>query len=287
MKKAVAAFEEARTIDPGFALASVGLGDSYIVIGAEWYGKDPENPPDIAMTKARAAAREALTLDPNLAEAYVTRAYIQFLHDWDWEASEKDFVKAIELDPDYVVAHQWYSEFLGVMGRHDESIAESTRAVELDPTSALQVRGLARSFSQAGRLAEAIEQLKRADELVYSHPSTMYSFTLSYWAAGMREEAIVAAYRWDERWGRFYELLADAKFNDAIASLESFADGELTDQNWINCYILAGDKDRAVALLEDFFHRRYMTLPQVLTDPILAPLSEEPRVVELRRSLGL
>ena len=142
IEKAVAAFEQAKAIDPEFALASVGLGDSYIVIGAQWYGVDPENPPVTAMAKARSAAREALKLDPNLAGAYVTRAYIEFLQDWDWEASEKDFLKAIELDPDYVVAHQWYSEFLMVMGRRDESIAEGMRAVELDPTSALQVREL-------------------------------------------------------------------------------------------------------------------------------------------------
>ena len=161
IEKAVAAFEEAKAIDPEFALASVGLGDSYIIIGAQWYGVDPENPPATAMAKARTAAREALALDPNLAEAYVTRAYIEFLHDWDWEASERDFLKAIELDPDYVVAHQWYSELLMVMGRHDESIAEGIRAVELEPTSALQVRELASSYRGAGRYAEAIEQLKK------------------------------------------------------------------------------------------------------------------------------
>ena len=74
IEKAVAAFEEAKAIDPEFALASVGLGDSYIIIGAQWYGVDPENPPATAMAKARTAAREALALDPNLAEAYVTRA---------------------------------------------------------------------------------------------------------------------------------------------------------------------------------------------------------------------
>ncbi len=64
-------------------------GDSYIVIGAQWYGVDPENPTAPAMAKARTAAREALELDPNLAGAYVTRAYIEFLQDWDWEASRK------------------------------------------------------------------------------------------------------------------------------------------------------------------------------------------------------
>ena len=287
IEKAVAAFEQAKAIDPEFALASVGLGDSYIVIGAQWYGVDPENPPVTAMAKARSAAREALELDPNLAGAYVTRAYIEFLQDWDWEASEKDFLKAIELDPDYVVAHQWYSEFLMVMGRRDESIAEGMRAVELDPTSALQVRELANSYRGAGRYAEAIEQLKKTDELNFSHPSTMFYLTQSYWLSGMREEAIATAYRWDERWGRFFELLVDAKYTDALVSLESFAEDELTDQHWISCYILVGDKQKALDLLEDSFRRRYVSLPAILTDALLDPISEEPRVVELRRRMGL
>ena len=287
IQKAIRAFEQAKAIDPEFALASVGLGDSYIVIGAQWYGIDPENPPTTAMRKARSAAREALELDPNLAEAYVTRAYIEFLQDWDWEASEKDFLKAIELDPDYVVAHQWYSEFLGVMGRHDEGIAESMRAVELQPTSALQVRELANSYLQAGRYADAIEQLKKTEEFDYSHPSTLNSLAQAYWLSGMPEEAIVAAYRRDERWGRFYELMAEAKPKEALASLESFAEDELVDQNWIDFYILAGDKQKALDLLEDSFRRHYIILPQILTAGILEPLSDEPRVVELRRRMGL
>ena len=196
-------------------------------------------------------------------------------------------MKAIELDPDYVVAHQWYSEFLMVMGRPDESIAEGMRAVELDPTSALQVRELANSYRGAGRYAEAIEQLKKTDELNFSHPSTMFYLTQSYWLRGMREEAIATAYRWDERWGRFFELLADAKYTDALVSLESFAEDELTDQHWISCYILAGDKQKALDLLEDSFRRRYVSLPAILTDAVLDPISEEPRVVELRRRMGL
>ncbi len=200
---------------------------------------------------------------------------------------EKDFLKAIELDPDYVVAHQWYSEFLGVMGRHDESIAESMRAVELEPTSALQVRELANSYLQEGRYGEAIVQLKKADELFYSHPSTMNSLAQAYWLSGMPEEAIVAAYRWDERWGRFYELLAEAKPKEALASLESFAEDEITVQSRISCYLLAGDKQKALDMLEDSFRRHSMTLSANLTDAILDPISEEPRVVELRRRMGL
>jgi tetratricopeptide (TPR) repeat protein len=209
------------------------------------------------------------------------------LEDWDWEAAERDFLKAIELDPDYVVAHQWYAEFLTAMGRHDESIAESVRAVELEPTSSLQVRGLANSYLQAGRVAEALDQLQKADELEYSHPSTMNSLTELYWINGMQEDAIVAGYRWDERWGRFFELLADSKPDEALASLDSLPVGEFNEQLRFNAYVLAGKKQEALKFLEELHARRYMTLPTIITGAIIEPIAEEPRLVELRRGMGL
>ena len=100
-------------------------------------------------------------------------------------------------------------------------------------------------------------------------------------------DASVAARHWDERWGRFYELLAAEKPKEALASLDSFAENELTNVHWIYCYMLAGDKQKALDMLEDLFRRHSMTLPQILTDAILDPLSDEPRVVEFRRSMGL
>ena len=287
IQKAVAAFEEAKAIDPTFALASAGLGDSYIVLGAQWYGVDPENPPATALAKARAAAREALELDPDLAEAYVTRAYIEFLHDWDWQASEADFLKALELDSSYVVAHQWYSEYLAAMGRHGDSIAASQRAVELEPTSALQLRELANSYRHAGRYREAVVELLKADELDYSHPTTMFYLTASYWHLGAFDELIVAAYRWDERWGRFYELLVQNEPDEALRSLDSFAEHELNDLSWIHCYLAAGEEERAIERLEASFERRYASLPSIVSDAMLAPIAEEPRVVDVRRKMGL
>ena len=109
LEKAIELFEEAKAADPEFALARVGIADSYLLLGA-FYGKLEKHPPSVAMAKARTAARNALEIDPNLAEAHVTLAYIAFLHDWNWEASERDFLHAIELNSRYAPAHQWYSE---------------------------------------------------------------------------------------------------------------------------------------------------------------------------------
>ncbi len=287
IERAVDFFEEAKAIDPEFALAHVGLGDSYIVIGAQWYGVDPDNPPAAAMAKARNAAREALRLDPNLAEAYVTLAYIEFLQDWDWEASERNFLKAIELKPNYVVAHQWYSEFLGVMNRHDEGIAEGKRAVELEPTSPLQIRELANSYRQAGRYPEAIEHYKKTEELDPSHPIIRLQLALMYWLNNMPNEAVSAVDRADERWGRFYQLLAQGKNSEAVTSLESFGEDELSDQNRIVALAIAEDKEKTLELLEESFRRHYVLLPVTLTHPALDRWRSEPLIQELRRNIGL
>ncbi|TDI45391.1 MAG: protein kinase [Acidobacteria bacterium] len=285
IENAVTFFEEAKASDPNFALAHVGLGDSYIVIGAQWYGVDPDNPPAVAMAKARTAAREALRLDPALAEGYVTMAYIEFLQDWDWDAAEKDFLKAIELKPNYVVAHQWYAEFLVVTGRHEEGIAENMRAIELEPASSLQNRELANSYMRTGQYAEAIVQLKKTDELDPSHSATLVSLAQAYWLNGMPDEAIAVASREDARWRQFYTLLAEKKNEEASAVIDAFE--ELTDQNKIVSYAMASDSDKFLSLLEVSFRRHYVILPGILENPVLAPWSSDERIVQLRRNVGL
>jgi len=285
IEKAVTFFEEAKASDPNFALAHVGLGDSYIVIGAQWYGIDPANPPAVTMAKARTATREALRLDPNLAEGYVTLAYIEFLQDWDWKAAEKDFLKAIELKPNYVVAHQWYSEFLGAMGRHEEGIAEGMRAVELGPASALQNRELANSYMQAGQYAQAVLQLKNTDTLDPSHSSTLVALAHAYWLSGMPDEAIEVGGREDARWRQFYTLLAEGHNDEASAVIDAFE--ELIDQDKFVSYAIASNGNKVISLLEACFRRHYVVLPSMLANSILAPWSSDARIVDLRRNMGL
>ncbi len=215
----------------------------------------------------------------------MTLAYIEFLQDWDWEAAETDFLKAIELKPNYVIAHQWYSEFLGVMGRHEEGIAESVRALELEPGSALQNRELANSFMRAGQYAEAVVQLEKTDALDPSHSATLLSLAHAYWLNSMPDEAIEVGSREDARWRQFYTLLAMGKPVEASAVIDAF--DELSDQYKILSYAIASDGDEVISLLEESFRRHYVVLPSILTDPILAPWSSDARIVELRRNMGL
>ncbi|HAF13003.1 MAG TPA: hypothetical protein DCK99_04730, partial [Blastocatellia bacterium] len=125
LKKSIEYFNQAIEKDPGFALAYAGLADSYVV---------PANrlPPREAMPKAKAAAMRALELDETLAEAHVSLGRVLAAYDWEWTSAEREYKRAIELNPRYATAHQWYGGYFDAMGRHNEAIAERKRAQELD-----------------------------------------------------------------------------------------------------------------------------------------------------------
>jgi adenylate cyclase len=123
-------FRKAIDKDPAYALAYVGLADSYISLG-----EYEVSPPKEVYPKAKWAAQRALEIDPGLGEAHVSMAMIMRDYDWDWAGSESEFKKAIELMPNYPVAHQWYAEYLANFGRFEEAFAELRKAEDLDPLS--------------------------------------------------------------------------------------------------------------------------------------------------------
>src|SRR5262249_46050773 len=120
LRKSIQDFQRAVEIDPGYALAYAGLADSYIVLGS-WTSSSIA--PKEALLNAKAAATKALEIDNTLAEAHASLADVGLLYEWDWEAVEREFEVALDLNPYYATAHQWYGNYLAAMGRLDESIA--------------------------------------------------------------------------------------------------------------------------------------------------------------------
>ncbi|MGH8003744.1 MAG: tetratricopeptide repeat protein, partial [Limisphaerales bacterium] len=160
VKKGIECFAQAIEKDPAYALAYDGLADSYIILG--YYSMLP---PREAFPKAKAAAMRALELDENLAEAYPSLAYARHYYDWDWSAAEKDFKRAIELNPNYATAHLFYGNLLTATGRHEEAISRFRRARELDPLALITNSGIGWAYYFARRYDEAATELLQAIEL--------------------------------------------------------------------------------------------------------------------------
>jgi TolB-like protein len=177
ISKAIEFFQLAIDRDPRSALARAGLADCYVTLGS-W--ENGSLPPIQAMAKARAAANKAVELDERLAEPHATLAYRTTHHDWDWRTAETQFRRALELDPNYAVAHHWYSHYLTAMGRTEESLAASKRCLELDPLDLVCNIHMAWHYQFSRQYDEAIEQCHKTNDL---HPNSFwppYFFAMAY-----------------------------------------------------------------------------------------------------------
>jgi serine/threonine-protein kinase len=178
-------FEQAIAEDPRYAQAYTGLADSYAL-----HVDYREVPVKGGFASAKAYARKALELDESLAEAHASLAWALFIYDWDWDAAEREFRRAIELDPRYAAAHQWFAFLLLSKGALGDALIESHTAVELDPGSASARRSLAGAYYYARRYDQARYHFERA---IAMNPNSeeayrLYGLTLS--VAGQRAESI-------------------------------------------------------------------------------------------------
>jgi serine/threonine protein kinase len=185
MRKALELFQQAIEKDPGYALAHVGIADVHTVTGFFGYLSPSETFP-----KAKAAAEKALAIDGTLGEAHASLAWATTCYDWDWPSAEKLYARAIDLNPQYATAHEWYAIHLWAMGRFDEAIAEAERARELDPLSLIinTIVGIAYYF--AGRYDESIANHKKALELDPNFLLANTYLTMPYVEEGKYDAAV-------------------------------------------------------------------------------------------------
>lgn len=160
LKKGIESFEQAIARDPNFAAAYAGLSDCLALLNIY-----DVLPPKDAFEKARVAATTALVLDDNLAEAHASLGLILMYHDWDWMAAEREYVRAIALNPDYPIVHQWRALNLAALGRLDDARAEIKRAQELDPPSLIVNTNVGWIAYLSGQYDLAIDQFQKTVEL--------------------------------------------------------------------------------------------------------------------------
>jgi TolB-like protein/Tfp pilus assembly protein PilF len=185
---ALQCFQQALARDSSFALAHAGLADTWALLG--FYSAAP---PAEVFPRAKQAAHAALALQPGLAEAYPALAYSAMYYDWDWPEAERSFRRAIELHPGYAAAHQWFGNFLSVVGRSDEALAAFERALALDPLSALKYAALGWGCYFARRYERGVEECRRGLELEPGNVVAHGWLTLGLEATGHLAEAVESA----------------------------------------------------------------------------------------------
>lgn len=186
LQKAISFFEQAIEKDPNYALAYSGLADSFALLTAY-----SNTSPRELMRRAKQAALKALALDDKLAEAHASLGQIMAYYDYDFPTAEREYRRAIELNPNYGTAHQWLAEHLATMKRIDEALAEIRRALELDPVSVIINRIYGDILLDARRFDEAIAQYRKTIELEPNLPIVHYFLGRAYTGKGMHDQAVV------------------------------------------------------------------------------------------------
>jgi TolB-like protein/DNA-binding winged helix-turn-helix (wHTH) protein/Flp pilus assembly protein TadD len=185
LNKSIAYFRQAIVRDPNYALSYSGLADAYALLG--FRGRFPSKD---ALFQAKAAALKSIELDENLAEPHASLAFIAETHEWDWATAEREYKRALELNPGDSRVHHWYAGYLVYVGRLDEGIAEARRARDLDPLSLPVNNALAGRLLVAGRYDEALEQVQKTLELNPHFAPAHQTLGWVYLNQGKREEAV-------------------------------------------------------------------------------------------------
>jgi DNA-binding winged helix-turn-helix (wHTH) protein/TolB-like protein/Flp pilus assembly protein TadD len=291
--KAIEYFQQAIDKDPDYALAHVGQADSYALLDFYTVLKPQDSAP-----MAEKAATQALKLDDTLAEAHTSLAAIKTFFHWDWVGAEREFKRAIELDPNYSTAYGWAALNLIAQGRSAEAERAIKRALELDPLSPIINTNVGWIYYLSGRADQAIEQYRNALELDPNFARAHLRFGFAYAHKGMYEKSLAEFRRAFDLSGD-PQALACTGYVHAAAGRRAEARRVLADLNerarrqYISPYGIAlihtglGDKDRAFEWLEKAFQDRSSWLIYLKVEPLFASLQSDPRAADLLRRLNL
>jgi serine/threonine protein kinase/tetratricopeptide (TPR) repeat protein len=287
-KKAAEYFNQAIAVDPNFALAYVGLGDTYGASATNGWISPREGYP-----KAKVAAKKALELDDTLAEAHTTLGALLMFYDFDWAGAEREYKRAIELNPNYPITYEVYSYLLSSTGRFDEAIKTAQRAVEKDPLSPPLMGDVAGAYYMARRYDEAITQLQKSLEMDPNHLGGHMALGATYDAKGAHEEAIKELQKANAMVAKVTQVMsllghayaASGKRAEALKILDEL--NEMAKTGYVSSWDLAvlyvglGDKDRALEQLNKAYEDRAGWIIALKSDPMMEPLHSDPRFADL------
>jgi TolB-like protein/DNA-binding winged helix-turn-helix (wHTH) protein/Flp pilus assembly protein TadD len=293
-RQAIVCFKKAIDDDPNYAAAYAGLADSYAMMSSYLLV-----PPSEFMPKARAAALKAIEIDDSLAEAHTSLAIVDENYDWDLKLAEKEYRRAIELNPSYSTAHQWYAECLAFEGRFDEALAESARALQLDPLSLIVAadNGAALYFARRNQLA-----IQRFRTVLDIHPGFPRAQLIigAYVEEGRFKEALDENKLWQrddggQPWTWAWEAYVYARAGErheaarALEDLKRRLRRDPAQTAPLMAFVYAGMNDREHALfwLNKAYSEHSNTLLSLKVDPAYDFVRDDPRFQDLLRKVGL
>ncbi len=295
LRTAIGYFEQAIARDPNYANAYAGLADSYLLISG--YSVAPRSE---SIRKARAAALRALEIDERLAEAHTSLALVAQNYDWDWQTAEKEYRRAIQLDPNYATAHHWHAECLALQGRFDEAFREIERARQLDPLSLIIAadNGVILYFSR--QYDRAIEQFRAVLRREPNFPRA-YVVIGAYERKGLLREALADVVNWElldhtpfKPWIWAHRAYVYGRSGEQARAQHALEKLEELNRNWpmdpgpmILAYIGVDDKERAFAWLQEAYLEHSAAITGLKVDPLYDSLRADPRFQDLLRRIHL
>lgn len=295
--KAIKYFERAIAENPRYAQGYSGLADAYALLGSNPGSNVTRQE---AMAKARAAALKAHSLDDSLAGAHTSLAFIYWHYDWNWSAAEKEFQRALQLNPSYPTAHHWYAYYLISQGRTEKALEEIHRAQESDPLSLIINTGVAEMLYYARRYDAAILLAKKVFEM---DPNFILALNVQAWSQVQEHhysEAIAefksamlkpGGHSMGGGLAATYALSGDgAEARKLLAHLVDESKTHHIEELWISIasvYGALGDRDDSFAWLEKALNARDGGLTLIRLLPFLDSLHSDPRFADLVHRIGL
>ena len=292
-QQAIEYFHQATVVDPNYGLAYAGLANSYTLLTA--YSSSPGA---LYVAQARAAAAHALKIDPRIAEAHTAMALILENYDWDWGQAEREYRRAIELNPNYPTAREWYAELQMWQGRFDEALRESAKAQQLDPLSLIVAADRGAILYYSRQYDPAIEQLQSVLRRDPNFERAIGIIICAYVEKGMFGKALAEANVMRRSYGDgpwYWSNLAyvygrAGQTEQARHELEKLKNlsqhGQLSPEFMIWAHLGTGEKEEALADLESAYDEHY-NLTNLKVEPALDPLRSDPRFQDLLRRINL
>jgi serine/threonine-protein kinase len=295
VQKGIEYFLQALEKDPSYGVAYAGLADAYELLSIGFSSK----PPAEYLAQAKAMALKALELDDTLAEAHTSLGYARWLSDLDWSGAEREFKRALEIKSSYVMAHEWYAEYLAALGRHDEAVAEIRKAQQLDPLAVPVTRAVGWVLYFARRYDDALNELQKALAMDPKFVGARLVLWWVYVAKGQPEKAVAdiqiqlaqpglgtlkklmlayaqaAGGNREDATGLLWELEAKLVGDNRLALMSALV------------FTLLDMQDRAFEQLERAFQQREPGLLFLKVAPWADPLRSDPRYAALLNKLGL